>query len=122
MDLAIEKCAALKIQYHSGDLMLGISQLHSADSIKDLGIFVTKDMTWSLHISERLKKASRALYLLRRNVSPKVNVSVKLGLYKSILLPILLYGMNCVRLSRGSTRDLESFQKRALNWVCYDSN
>ena len=23
---------------------------------------------------------------------------------------------------RGSTKDLESFQKRALNWVCYDSN
>ena len=79
-------------------------------------------MTWSLHVSERLKKANRALYLLRRNVSPKVNVSVKLGLYKSILLPILLYGMNCVRLSRGSTRDLESFQKRAFNWVCYESN
>ena len=26
MDLAIEKCAALKIHHHSGDLMLGISQ------------------------------------------------------------------------------------------------
>ena len=73
MDLAIEKCAALKIHRHSGDLMLGTSQLHSADSIKDLGIFVTKDKTWSLHVSERLKKANRALYLLRRNISPKVN-------------------------------------------------
>ena len=122
IDLAIENSAALKIHHHSGDLMLGISQLHSADSIKDIGNFVTKDMTWSLHISERLKKANRALYLLRRNVSPKVNVSVKLGLYKSVLLPVLLYGMNCVRLSRGSTRDLESFQKRAWNCVCYDSN
>ena len=122
MDLAIGKCAELKIHHHSGDLMLGTSQLHGADSIKVLGIFVTKDMTWSLHKSERFKKANKALYLLRRNVSPKVNVSVKLGLYKSILLPILLYGMNCVRLSRGSTRDLESFQKRALNWVCYESN
>ena len=89
-DLAIEKCAALKIHHNSGDLMLGISQLHSADSIKALGIFVTKDMTWSLHISERLKKANRALNLLRRNVSPKVNVSIKIGLYESILLPMLL--------------------------------
>ena len=79
-------------------------------------------MSWSLHVSERLNKANRALYQLRRNVSPKVNVSVKLGLNKSILLPILLYKMNCVLLSRGSTRDLESFQKRALNWVCYKSN
>ena len=122
MDLAIEKCAALKIHHHSRDLMLGTSQLHSADSINDLGIFVTKDMTWSLHFSERLKKANRALYLLQRNDSTNVNVSVKLGFYKSFLLPILLYGMNCVRLSRGSTRDLESFQKRALNWVCYESN
>ena len=122
IDLAIEKCAALKIHHHSGGLMLGTSQLHRADPIKDLGIFVTKDMTWSLHVSERLKKANRALYLLRRNVLLKVNVSVKLGLYKSVLLPVLLWGMNCVRLSRDSNRDLESFRKRALNWVCYESN
>ena len=52
MDLAIEKCAAVKNHHHSGDLMLGTSQLHSADSIKGLGIFVTNDMTWSLHVSE----------------------------------------------------------------------
>ena len=71
MDLAIEKCAALNIHHHSEDLMLGTSQLHSADSIKDLVIFVTKDMTWSLHVSERLKKSNRALYLIRRNVSPR---------------------------------------------------
>ena len=122
MDLATEKCAELKVHHHSGDLMLGTSQLHSADSIKNLGIFVTKDMTWSLHVSERLKKANRAIYLLRGNVSPKVNVSFKLGFYKSILLPILLYGMNCVQLSCGSTRNLESFQKRALKWVCFESN
>ena len=122
MDLATEKFAALKMHHHSGDLILGTSQRHSADTIKHLGIFVTKDMTWFLHVSEKLKKANRSLYRLRRNVSPKVNVSVKLGLYKSILLPILLCGMNCLRLSRGSTRDLESFQKRALNWVCYESN
>ena len=60
-DLAIEKCTALKIHHYSGDLMLGTSQLHSADFIKDLGIFVTKDMTWSIHVSERLKRANRAL-------------------------------------------------------------
>ena len=79
-------------------------------------------MTWSLHVSKRLKKANKALQLLRRNVLRKVNVSVKLELYKSILLPLLFYGMNSVRLSRGSTIDLESTQKRALNWVCYDTN
>ena len=79
-------------------------------------------MTWSLHVSKRIKKANKALQLLRRNVLRKVNVSVKLELYKSILLPLLFYGMNSVRLSRVSTIDLESAQKRALNWVCYDSN
>ena len=42
--------------------------------------------------------------------------------YKSFHLPTKVYGMNCVGLSRGSARDLESFEKRTLNWVCYDSN
>ena len=79
-------------------------------------------MTWSVHVYERLKKTNKAIYLLRRNVVPKFKVSYKLGLYKSTLLRILLYGMNCVRLNRGSTRNFKSFQKRALNWECYDPN
>ena len=61
-------------------------------------------------------KVNRAVYLLR------FNGSFKLGLCKSILLPILLCGMNCVQLSRGSTRELEIFHKRAFNLVCYHSN
>ena len=115
MDLATEKCAALKIPDLTADLMLGKSQQHSADSTKYLAIFATKDMTWSLHVSKRLKKANMFLYQLRRKSKCLSNWAI--NIHSSVLLPKLFYGMSCVRLSRGSTGDLENFRERAMDLV-----
>ena len=69
-------------------------------------------------MKERLCKANKMLYCLRRNVAYRVKTIVKLGLYKSIILPIVSYGLTCAHLTRGSIRDLEGFQKKSLKWVC----
>ena len=39
-----------------------------------------------------MKKANKVLYMLKRNIAIKLNTFVKLGLYKSLILPVLLYG------------------------------
>ena len=44
------------------------TKLESSKVIKDLGIYVYHDLTWKTHIEERLKKANKVLYLLRRNI------------------------------------------------------
>ena len=84
---------------------------------------------WSLHcghvnwstyidIKHRIEKANKVLFCLRRNVSFNVKFSVKLGLHKSVIPPVLLYGMNCAYQSRTDQRKLKNFQRRVLKLVC----
>ena len=54
---------------------------------------------------------------LRRNVAVKVQILVKLGLYKSLILPVLLYGFACVFASRADLHLLENFQKKVVRWI-----
>ncbi|XP_075248432.1 uncharacterized protein LOC142341389 [Convolutriloba macropyga] len=61
-----------------------------------LGIHIKDDLSWSKHIEERLRNANKVLYILRRNVSVQVKPLMKLGLYKSLILPVLLYGFTCI--------------------------
>ena len=71
------------------------------------------DLSWSTHLTERLKKANKLLYSLRRNVAYNVNTFVKLGLYKSILLPVLTYGYHCANFLRKDLQKLEFFSKES---------
>ena len=75
------------------------------------------DLSWKVHIETRLKKANQVLYLLRRNLSANINTFVKLGLYKLLILPVLLYGLSCTHISRGDQLQLERFQKKVIRWI-----
>ena len=65
----------------------------------------------------RLKKANKVLYLLRRNIALQVRQEIKLGLYKSLILPVLLYGCACTNPNRGELQQLERFQKKVVKWI-----
>ena len=64
-----------------------------------------------------MKKANRVFYSLRRNVASKVNMRIKLGLYKSMILPVLMYGSSYCNLNRGDMRNLERFQRKVVSWI-----
>ena len=51
---------------------------------------------------------------LRKNVALKDNFFVKLRMFKSILLSILLHAYHCLVLSRQAARKLEAFQKKLV--------
>ena len=95
MELAVDKCAILNIRGPEKDFELLNQNLNSLQAVKDLGINVSKKLTWSAHINARLNKANRVLYLIRRNVAYAIKPFIKQGLYKSLVLPDLLYGINC---------------------------
>ena len=42
---------------------------------------------------------------------------MKLGLYKSLLLPVLTYGLIISNISRNDLGRLERFQKKVLKWI-----
>ena len=121
MKLALEKCGMLTLKGSDGNLSLYKQKLEKVNVIKDLGVFIKNDLSWTCHINERLKKSNKVLYLLRRNIAYSVNTFVKLGLYKSIVLPILLYGFHCVKVSRTDLLTLEQFQRKVVKWICGDS-
>ena len=59
----------------------------------------------------------KVLYLLRRNVAVQVKPLIKIGLYKSLILLVLLYGFTCINPSRSELKNLERFQKKAVKWI-----
>ena len=114
MGLAIEKCAKVLFKGPESHFYLCGSLLQTSAGVKDLGIRIQSDLTWKIHLEERMKKSNRVFYSLRRNVAFKVSMRIKLGLYKSIILPVLIYGSSCCNLNRGDMRNLERFQRKVV--------
>lgn len=65
--------------------------LRSVKNFKDLGITVSYDLSWSDHINEVVKKASRVLGVTNRLLWSKTSVTKFSLLYKSVVRPILEY-------------------------------
>ena len=117
MELAIDKCAYLNFRGRDQQYKLTGKDLAKSTTVKDLGIHVAADVSWKQHIEERMKKANKVLYMLKRNVATKVNTFVKLGLYKSLILPVLLYRFTCLTAGRTEIQILEKFQKKVVKWI-----
>ena len=117
MELAVDKCAILNIRGPEKDFELLNQNLNSLQAVKDLGINVRKKLTWSAHINAMLNKANRVLYLIRRIVAYAIKHFIKLGFYKSLVLPVLLNGINCTTPSKSDLGNLEKHQRKAVMWI-----
>ena len=89
--------------------------------VKYLGIFIDNKLTFSKHIQEKCKSATKILNLLRRNLyfAPP---SVKAKAYFACVRPILEYGNSCwAPTSDKSTHAIEMIQHNAAKFVtnCY---
>ena len=83
------------------------------DSFKDLGVVITKDLSWGNHVSMTVNKANKILGSIKRSVGT-ANVNVFSMLYKSLAWPILEYAAPvwCPYLTK-DIHALESVQRRA---------
>ena len=107
--MQLDKCAYLNFRGRDQQYKLMGKDLTKSTTVKDLGIHVAADVSWKQHIEEKMKKANKVLYMLKRNVATKVNTFVKLGLYKSLILPVLLYDFTCLTARRTEIQILEKF-------------
>jgi len=64
--------------------------IKNVKNIKDLGITISYDLSWSDHIHDVVNKANRVLGLIKRILGPKSAPEFSL-LYKSLVRPILEY-------------------------------
>ena len=53
-----------------------------------LGVYVTRDLKWDIHIKKSASKTLGVLFMLKRS-SPRLTPSVKLNSYKSMVLSVL---------------------------------
>jgi len=85
---------------------------------RDLGITVTRNLSWSLHIRETCGKAYRFLHLVRRTVSISAPSHLKKSLYLFLVESQLTY---CSQLWRPYLiKDiflLEKVQRRASKYI-----
>ena len=63
--------------------------LKDVKSFKDLGIIISKDLTWSKHISTMVNKANQVLGLIRRSVGTANTTTF--SLLKTLVRPLLEY-------------------------------
>ena len=71
--------------------ILGHSDLHVFDNIKDLGFMITHNPSWNSHIDHKLATARKICGFLPRNVPFNCSIVRKKLLYQSPTLSVLLY-------------------------------
>ena len=89
-----DKCEAMRISkgndYSSPQYHLCGNQLKAVSEVKDLGIYITSNLSWSVQANKCAKKANSVLGFIRRTVGPK-NPELVPKLYNSLVRPILEY-------------------------------
>ena len=95
------------------DLTLNGQVITRVTSHKHLGITLTKDMSWNLHIDTMIKKAASRLGGIRR-IRFLITRKARVTLYNALVLPVLEYGGvifdNCTLYLK---QRMESIQRRA---------
>ena len=94
MKLNENKCYVLPVkqqqnsEYH---FQLNSKFLESKFEQKDLGVIISAKLSWRANSQKPCKKASKAFYFLKRNVSVLANTRTKLNAYVGFVKPVLSY-------------------------------
>ena len=77
----------------SQQILLGSQTLDEVSSYKDLGVLISDDLSWSLHVERISSKARRLLGMLYRRFSQWSSPDALLKLYLSLIRPHLKYAV-----------------------------
>ena len=94
-DLMRTRCKSMRITHtreKSFSQYLLDKPLKDVKNFKDLGVTISKDLSWDNHISITVNKANNLLGLVKRFVGT-TNVNVFSTLYLSLVQPILEYAV-----------------------------
>ena len=115
------KCSVLHISKRKSPLnftyTLKNETLATSSSASYLGISISRNLSWTDHISKVVAKDSQSLGFLRRNVKTKAE-TVKAKAYNTIVRPSLEYAASVWCPWQKGLRDkLEAVQRRAARYV-----
>ena len=90
----------------------------SSDEVKYLGLTFDKRLNWSSHLKQKRKSLNSRLHLLRPLLKSKLSLTNKLTIYKSIIRPAWLYGIQLWGPAKPSnTKTLQAFQSICLRLI-----
>ena len=98
-------------------LILDDHEIFLQKSVVDLGLSFSSNLAWSKHISDRLKACYIRIISLRKCLPPHLHSQIKINLYKTYILPKLLYGSQVWSPNQKDLSKLEQFQKNVSNWM-----
>ena len=119
LPLNVEKRAHLAITNRQYQFYLGKEIIAYAEHQNGLGLTLSCDLKWNLHIDKVCAKAMKMSHMIKRNIS-ELSSAAKLRLYKSMIVPILIYRSPCY--GTNVLTELEHVQKRVVNWVLFGTN
>ena len=92
-------------------------------AVKDLGLTIVDTLNWKENVRNRIAKAMKLFYLVRRNTSCRIYMKTKVHLYRAIISPTLMFASECWELKRNENQILERFNKKVMKWMtnrnCY---
>ena len=92
-------------------LILDDHEIFLQKSVVDLGLSFSSNLAWSKHISDRLKACYIRIISLRRCLPPHLHSQIKIKLYKTYILPKLLYGSQVWSPNQKDLSKFKQFQK-----------
>ena len=112
MPFDVDKCTHVSFTKSSNKFCFNNTEIKLVDTQKVLGITISNDMSWNLHIVKEGLKAKKK-FAIKRNIS-NLNRVAKSNLFKSMIIPVILYASPCFGLNTNVMSELETIQRRAV--------
>ena len=122
IDFNASKCKIMTISRRKSPIEanyhLDSTELMRVDSEVDLGVTVTRNLSWKQHIFQIVSKANKMLGLLRRTCPLLINHDARRTLYLSLVKSHLCYATEVWSPSQSTFQtNLERIQRRATRWI-----
>ena len=120
MKLNESKCHILPVKMYKDNepiFTLNSKCLSLKSEQKDLGIIMVPKLSWKLNADKRCKKAWKAFYFLKRNISPLASKDTKLNAYVGYVIPVISYASPTWFANKTETKSIESIQRKAIKWT-----
>ena len=112
-----------KMQCDNLVLHMGENDIYpTTKSIRDLGVWVSPNLTWTDHINIKIANCYKRLAMLRRNLPKMLNPDMKFKLYRIYILPALAYASGVWHPNRGDFKKIQRLQRICFKWIDYRSS
>ena len=116
-----DKCKELRITFSKNPsvldpLIVDLKEIEIVDNVKLLGVTMSSDLTWNVHIEEVLKKANERLYFLVQLKRAKVPLKELVLFYTTCIRSVIDYAIPAFyhALSKYLKKELVRLEKRAI--------